>query len=134
MFRSFASVMLMTVSLLVVRPIPAFGQNNSRTASNQQEEAKALQACARAVIDQAGLLKIPKTRDLRFQGKVSEATALCRGGEQALQFRGHPGWIGAIIGERATCLPCRPALSPRSFQLNAAWPEHFWILNCSGSN
>ena len=44
------------------------------------------------VVDQLKELKIPNTRGLRFQGKVSEATALCRGGDQALQFRATP-WV-----------------------------------------
>jgi hypothetical protein len=44
------------------------------------------------VVDQLNTLKIPEARGLRFQGKVSEATALCRGGAQALQFRGTP-WV-----------------------------------------
>jgi hypothetical protein len=39
-----------------------------------------------------GLLKIPETRDMRFQGKVAEATALCRGGQKAVQFRMTP-WV-----------------------------------------
>jgi hypothetical protein len=61
-------------------------------ASGKAEEAKALLACARMVADQAGMLKIPETREKRFQGKVSEAVALCRGGEQALLFLGTP-WV-----------------------------------------
>jgi Animal haem peroxidase len=44
------------------------------------------------VVDQLKDLKIPNTRGLRFQGKVSQATALCRGGDQALQFRATP-WV-----------------------------------------
>src|SRR5262249_14186062 len=32
------------------------------------------------------------SRGLRFQGKVSEAINLCRGGEQTLEFRGTP-WV-----------------------------------------
>ena len=60
--------------------------------SPKQEEAKALLACGQMVIDEAKVLKIPDTRELRFQGKVSKATALCRGGEQALQFRDTP-WV-----------------------------------------
>jgi len=37
-------------------------------------------------------LQIPEARSLRFQGKASEAAALCRGGQRALQFRGTP-WV-----------------------------------------
>ena len=92
MFRSFASIMLSAVSLLTAQAIPAFSQSTSETTSGKKDEARSLQACAQATIDQLGQLKIPDTRGLRFQGKVSEATALCRGGEQALQFRGTP-WV-----------------------------------------
>jgi hypothetical protein len=60
--------------------------------SSKEEEAKALLACAQMVVDQLGMLKIPDDRSKRFQGKLSEATVLCRGGEQALQFRGTP-WV-----------------------------------------
>jgi hypothetical protein len=66
--------------------------DQASTPSGKQEEAKALLACAQMVVDQLRLLKIPDTRNLRFQGKVTEAMALCRGGEQALQFRGTP-WV-----------------------------------------
>jgi hypothetical protein len=92
MFRKFASIVLTAASLLAAQAIPAFSQSASPATSGKDEEAKALAACAQAVIDQAILLKIPGAQDLRFQGKVSQATALCRGGEQALQFRGTP-WV-----------------------------------------
>lgn len=92
MFRSFASIMLSAVSLLTAQAIPAFSQSTSETTSGKQDEARSLQACAQATIDQLGQLKLPDARGLRFQGKVSEATALCRGGAQALQFRGTP-WV-----------------------------------------
>jgi hypothetical protein len=58
--------------------------------SPQKEEADALKACADAVL--AGIRKIAPTRDVRFEGKVSEANALCRGGDRALQFRDTP-WV-----------------------------------------
>ncbi|MFY9854204.1 MAG: peroxidase family protein, partial [Terracidiphilus sp.] len=90
--RSFASFMLVAVCVLNVHLVPAFGQGSSAGTSDKQEEAKALLACAQMVVDQLKELKIPDSRGLRFQGKVSEATALCRGGAQALQFRGTP-WV-----------------------------------------
>jgi hypothetical protein len=58
----------------------------------KQEEAKALAACAQMVVDRLNALKVPEDRSTRFQGRVSEATDLCRGGERALQFRGTP-WV-----------------------------------------
>jgi hypothetical protein len=57
-------------------------------ADAKKEELDALKACAQAVL--GGFRKIADTRDQRFQGKVSEANALCRGGYQALQFRNTP--------------------------------------------
>src|ERR1017187_2526605 len=92
MFRSFARIMLTTMPLLTAQAILAFSQSTFQASSSKDEEAKSLRACAQAVIGQVQLLKIPDARSLRFQGKVSEASALCRGGEQALQFRGTP-WV-----------------------------------------
>ena len=59
-------------------------------ADPKKEEADALKACAEAVLK--GFRKIADTRDQRFQGKVSEANALCRGGYRTLQFRNTP-WV-----------------------------------------
>jgi len=56
----------------------------------KQEEAEALRACVKSLLD--GFRPIANTRELRFQGKVSEANALCRGGEKAQQFRLTP-WV-----------------------------------------
>ena len=55
-----------------------------------QEEADSLKACAKMVLE--GFRKIAATRDQRFEGKVEEATALCRGGQKALLFRNTP-WV-----------------------------------------
>ncbi|MES1258027.1 MAG: peroxidase family protein [Acidobacteriota bacterium] len=65
---------------------PAFCQS----ADAKKEEIRELKACAQMVL--GGALKIPETRELRFQGKVEEATALCRGGQRAVQFRLTP-WV-----------------------------------------
>jgi hypothetical protein len=56
----------------------------------RQEEAAALNACVQTVL--AGFRPIAKTRDVRFEGKVSAANALCRGGYQSQQFRLTP-WV-----------------------------------------
>src|SRR5579883_1525513 len=66
------------------------GCSHLSAAGPTKEETDALRACAQAVL--SGLRKIADTRDLRFQGKVSEANALCRGGYRALQFRDTP-WV-----------------------------------------
>ena len=61
-----------------------------RTPDPKLEEAKELKACAQMVLN--GLRKIPDARAQRFLGKVTEAEALCRGGEKSLQFRLTP-WV-----------------------------------------
>src|SRR5579862_7412734 len=53
------------------------------------EEARELKACAKALLE--GLPKIPADRAKRFQGKVTEAEAICRG-ERNLAFRLTP-WV-----------------------------------------
>jgi hypothetical protein len=90
--RSFRSIILAAVCLPLAQAIPSLSQSPSQVTSDKQEEAKALLACAQMVVDQFSALKIPDARGLRFQGRVSEATALCRGGEHALEFRGTP-WV-----------------------------------------
>jgi hypothetical protein len=85
-------IVLTAACVLTVQSVLAMGQSASQAPSGKELEAKSLQACAQAVAGQLALLKIPDERSLRFQGKVSEASALCRGGEQALQFRGTP-WV-----------------------------------------
>jgi hypothetical protein len=84
--------LLTAVCLFMGQSVLASGQDPALPISGKQLEAKSLQACGRAAIGQLALLKIPVTRDLRFQGKLSAASALCRGGEQALEFRGTP-WV-----------------------------------------
>ena len=49
---------------------------------------KELQACAELV--NSGFRPIGQDRTERFLGKVQEATALCRGGDKAVEFRGTP--------------------------------------------
>jgi Animal haem peroxidase len=87
-----AFMVLAAGCLLQAQSNSAANQNGPQTPSGKQEEAKALNACAQMVVDELHTLRIPNTRGLRFEGKVSEATNLCRGGEQALQFRGTP-WV-----------------------------------------
>ncbi len=87
-----ALFMLATLFLLNAQSAPTPAQNPSDQTSAKQQEAKALLACGRMIADQLAIAKIPDTRAPRFQGKVSEAMALCRGGAQALQFRATP-WV-----------------------------------------
>ena len=55
-----------------------------------QAELESLKACEEVL--KYGFLPIAGTRDARFQGKVEEITAKCRGGENAVQFRSTP-WV-----------------------------------------
>src|SRR5579859_6096954 len=89
--RSFAFRIAAALCLLSAQIVSASGQRAS-SMSPKQEEGKALLACAQMVVEQVQLAHIPADRAPRFQGKVPEAIALCRGGEQALLFRGTP-WV-----------------------------------------
>ena len=53
-------------------------------------ELESLRDCGQMV--NSGLRPIANSRELRFQGKVQEATAGCRGGAPAVQFRATP-WV-----------------------------------------
>ena len=54
------------------------------------DEKQSLKACAQMALK--GFRPIADNRDMRFQGKVEEATAICRGGQQALLMRNTP-WV-----------------------------------------
>src|SRR5664279_556262 len=90
--RSLVPLLFATVCLLQAQSTTPSPQTTPHVTSGKEEETKALLACGQSVIDELKVLKIPDRREKRFQGKVSEATALCRGGEQALKFRGTP-WV-----------------------------------------
>jgi hypothetical protein len=87
--RTFVLTVLLAGSLAASQP--GFSQAPAKL-NPKQEEAKALLACAASVNDDLKRIKIPEDRALRFQGKVQENTAMCRGGLQALQFRNTP-WV-----------------------------------------
>jgi hypothetical protein len=91
-FHRLAIFLVASAALLHTQATPKDSPAASTPPAAKAEETKALLACAQMVVDQARLLKIPDARDLRFEGKVPEAVALCRGGEQAIQFRGTP-WV-----------------------------------------
>ncbi len=73
-----------------VCPLGSLAASAADNTNPKKEEAEALQACAQAVL--SGFRKVADTRDVRFEGKVSEANALCRGGQKTLQFRLTP-WV-----------------------------------------
>lgn len=87
---SLLPVSLVSAAQAPTQDKPSTEPTPAQTLSPKEREAQALKACAEAVL--AGIRKIAETRDLRFEGKVSEANALCRGGQQALQFRSTP-WV-----------------------------------------
>lgn len=77
-------------ALMTVDPAAAQASKPAVAATPRNQQAEALKACAQAVLN--GLRPIAGSRDIRFEGKVSEANALCRGGQRALQFRDTP-WV-----------------------------------------
>ncbi len=92
--KSLRLVIFLATSVALVQAQTASkpSTHTSTSPTGVAEENKALLACGQMVLQQAKLLKIPNARGLRFEGKVPEALALCRGGEQAIQFRSTP-WV-----------------------------------------
>src|SRR5262245_24031807 len=96
--RAFAGLIaILTLSIVLgcatrstKTPTPAAPDASATKEAPKQQEADAFLACAKAALD--GFRQIAPARDVRFEGKVSEANALCRGGQRALQFRGTP-WV-----------------------------------------
>src|SRR5271157_3921022 len=84
-------ILLFTLpSMAIPSDAPSTGNSGNNQLSPKQEEVAELKACA--VVVGAGFLPIANTRDQRFQGKVTEPTARCRGGQKAVQFRMTP-WV-----------------------------------------
>ncbi len=81
---------ILLLCLTFVCPLGSLAAPVADSTNPKKEEAEALQACAQAVL--SGFRKVADTRDVRFEGKVSEANALCRGGQKTLQFRLTP-WV-----------------------------------------
>ena len=69
--------------------LPVVSQDSS-TPNPKKQEAIEVQACAGAALQ--GLRPIADTRAQRFNGKVTLLTALCRGGNNAVQYRYTP-WV-----------------------------------------
>ena len=68
-----------------------FGVSSSVLFGGENDDEKqSLKACAEMVLK--GFRPIADVRDKRFAGKVAEATAICRGGQQALLMRNTP-WV-----------------------------------------
>jgi hypothetical protein len=60
--------------------------------TSHESETAIIQACGAAQIEFFGELKTPDMRAKRYTGKASESEVMCRGGIQAMQFRGTP-WV-----------------------------------------
>ena len=94
--------------------LPAVAQDTA-TPSPKKQEAIEVQACAHAALQ--GFRPIAETRAQRFNGKVTQLTALCRGGNKAVQYRYDAvGRLDAITGERATCRRCPRGISPHRYR------------------
>src|SRR4051812_41122592 len=85
---------LLCAFLLLSRAASATAQvtigSADKKPSPKHEEAAELKACAQHLA--GGFLGIAKTRDVRFQGKVTTPTARCRGGLRTVDFRFTP-WV-----------------------------------------
>lgn len=81
------------------------GSPDDKKLSPKQEEAAELKACVQHLA--GGFLKVPDTRELRFQGKVTTPTARCRGASKQLSSNSRRGLTGRDIGERGTRLLCQ---------------------------
>jgi hypothetical protein len=77
------------VAALLTSSLPSAAQNPA-SKDPKKQEAEELKACAQLAL--SGFRKIAETRDQRFEGKVTEAADICRGGEKTLQFRMTP-WV-----------------------------------------
>ncbi len=82
MRRASCSLLLMAMFLL--------GACNRARNEAIKAEAESLKACDEVIMH--GFRPITETREKRFSGKVQEATALCRGGQTAVQYRNTP-WV-----------------------------------------
>lgn len=104
-------------SLAFLTLLAAAGCNRTKTSS--------LKACEEVLA--SGLRPIAENRDERFQGKVDEARASCRGGENALAARKTPwlGWpnyfaTGDASSKSAGVLSENGILAPNSRGVNGA--------------
>src|SRR5579859_2094869 len=78
------------LALVLPSSVSAFATEDPQKIDPLKDEAEAAKACVEALF--SGIRPIAPTRELRFEGKVTQANALCRGGERTLQFRLTP-WV-----------------------------------------
>jgi hypothetical protein len=84
-----ASSLLLLFVACVCLPLSVSAQSSGNTKPTK-DDAGAVTACAEMAL--SGFRKVADTREQRFEGKVTEATAVCRGGQKTLQFRLTP-WV-----------------------------------------
>ncbi len=84
-----ASYVLLLCVLFVCPPRSAAAPSGDTTKPSK-DDTGAIKACAEMAL--SGFRKIADTRDQRFEGKVTEATAVCRGGQKTVPFRLTP-WV-----------------------------------------
>jgi hypothetical protein len=77
-----------TNCVLAIVPALFLSSCNRSNPAQVKAEAESLKACAQLINE--GFRPIAATRDQRFQGKVQEATAMCRGGNKAVLYRVTP--------------------------------------------
>ena len=75
---------------LMLIPFGSAAAQGGNAPSPKQQEAAEVKACAEMAF--TDFRPIADARTQRFQGKVTELTALCRGGQNAVKFRMTP-WI-----------------------------------------
>src|SRR5271165_4867502 len=83
--KSHLSLVLCGLSLF---PLALMAAQADDTPDPKKQEAAEALAC----LNMGGFRSIASTRDQRFEGKVQEVTAMCRGGQNAVQFRMTP-WV-----------------------------------------
>ena len=84
-----ASYLLLLCMLFVCPPRSAAAPSGDNTKPSK-DDTGAIKACAEMAL--SGFRKIADTRDQRFQGKVTEATAVCRGGQKTFSSGTTP-WV-----------------------------------------
>src|SRR5271165_4391907 len=82
-------LLLLLCGVFLISLVPSAAQGGD-TPNPKKQEAAEVKACAETAF--TGLRPIADDRAQRFQGKVTQLTALCRGGTKAVQFRATP-WI-----------------------------------------
>src|SRR5678810_1332855 len=75
--------------LLLMETLFLAGCDETKKAA-LKTEADSFRACQEMALQ--GFRHVADTRDKRFEGKVQQATALCRGGQNAVQFMSAP-WV-----------------------------------------